>query len=127
MNAMKMNILGINMDCISYQEMESVFNHWLTDKEAQAHSLSLVNVNCCVSALFDRNLRAIYNSADLIGIDSMPFLKWARTFYKNDCDRLYAPDIMLQVSKTAKEKGYTFFFYGGYPEAPEKLEAYLKA
>jgi N-acetylglucosaminyldiphosphoundecaprenol N-acetyl-beta-D-mannosaminyltransferase len=33
---------------------------------------------------------------------------------------------MLQVSKRAKEKGYTFFFYGGYPEAPEEIEAYLK-
>jgi N-acetylglucosaminyldiphosphoundecaprenol N-acetyl-beta-D-mannosaminyltransferase len=123
---MKMNMLGINMDCISYQEMETVFDRWLADKETQAHSLSLVNVNCCVSALFDRSLRDIYNSADLVGIDSMPFLKWARTFYKKDCDRLYAPDIMLEVSKRAKEKSYTFFFYGGYPEAPEKIEAYLK-
>jgi N-acetylglucosaminyldiphosphoundecaprenol N-acetyl-beta-D-mannosaminyltransferase len=126
MNAMKMNMLGINMDCISYQTMESFFDHWLINKKAQAHSLSLINVNCCVSALVDRNLRAIYNAADLIGIDSMPFLRWARTFYKKDCDRLYAPDIMLQVSKRAKEKGYRFFFYGGYPGAPEKLEAYLK-
>jgi N-acetylglucosaminyldiphosphoundecaprenol N-acetyl-beta-D-mannosaminyltransferase len=67
----------------------------------------------------------MYNSADLLGIDSMPFLRWARIFYRNDSDRLYAPDIMLQVSKEAKEKAYTFFFYGGYPGAPEKLEAYL--
>jgi N-acetylglucosaminyldiphosphoundecaprenol N-acetyl-beta-D-mannosaminyltransferase len=56
----------------------------------------------------------------------MPFLKWARTFYKRDADRLYAPDIMLHVSQRAKEKGYTFFLFGGYPEAPEKIEAYLK-
>jgi N-acetylglucosaminyldiphosphoundecaprenol N-acetyl-beta-D-mannosaminyltransferase len=126
MYAMKMNILGINMDCISYQEMEAVFDHWLSDKEAQAHSLALINVNCCVSALFDCNLREIFNSADMVGIDSMPFLKWARSFYKNDSDRLYAPDIMLQVSSRAREKGYTFYFYGGYPGAPEKLETYLK-
>jgi N-acetylglucosaminyldiphosphoundecaprenol N-acetyl-beta-D-mannosaminyltransferase len=126
MDAMKMNMLGINMDCLSYQEMEWLFDRWLADKETQAHSLALVNVNCCVSALFDGSLRDVYNSADMVGIDSMPFLKWARIFYKKDSDRLYAPDIMLQVSKRAKEKGYRFFFYGGYPGAPEKLEAYLR-
>jgi N-acetylglucosaminyldiphosphoundecaprenol N-acetyl-beta-D-mannosaminyltransferase len=125
-DATKMNILGISLDCISYQEMEAVFDSWLADKEAEARSLALVNVNCCVSALFDSRLANIYNSANLVGIDSMPFLKWARAFYKRDCDRLYAPDIMLQVSKRAKDKAYRFFFYGGYPGAPEKLEAYLK-
>jgi N-acetylglucosaminyldiphosphoundecaprenol N-acetyl-beta-D-mannosaminyltransferase len=126
MNGKTMNMLGINMDCVSYQEMDAVFDRWLADKEAKAHSLALINVNCCVSALFDRKLRDIYNSADIVGIDSMPFLKWARIFYKGDADRLYAPDIMLHVSKHAKEKGYTFFIYGGYPGAPDKIEAYLK-
>jgi N-acetylglucosaminyldiphosphoundecaprenol N-acetyl-beta-D-mannosaminyltransferase len=106
--------------------MEAVFDRWLIDKEAKARSLGLINVNCCVSALLDSRLRDIYNSADMVGIDSMPFLKWARMFYKNDADRLYAPDIMLYVSMKAKEKGYRFFFYGGYPGAPDRLEAYLK-
>jgi N-acetylglucosaminyldiphosphoundecaprenol N-acetyl-beta-D-mannosaminyltransferase len=114
------------MDCISYKEMVAIFDGWLADKDAPSRSLALVNVNCCVSALFDKHLGEIYNMADLVGIDSMPFLKWARAFYKKDCDRLYAPDIMLEVSRRAKEKGYTFFLYGGYPGAPDKLEAYLK-
>jgi N-acetylglucosaminyldiphosphoundecaprenol N-acetyl-beta-D-mannosaminyltransferase len=121
----KMNILGINMDCLSYSEMHQTFNHWLSDKEARSHSLALINVNCCVSALFDRNLVDLYNSADIVGIDSMPFLRWARAFHKRDSDRLYAPDIMLEVSSKAKEHGYTFFLYGGAPDAPDKIEEYL--
>src|SRR5579862_2527415 len=121
----KMNILGINMDCLSYSDMHSIFKDWLRDKNSRSHSLALVNVNCCVSALFDQGLRRLYNSADMVGIDSMPFLKWARTFYDKNSDRLYAPDVMLEVSSKAKERGYTFFLYGGAPDAPNKLEAYL--
>jgi N-acetylglucosaminyldiphosphoundecaprenol N-acetyl-beta-D-mannosaminyltransferase len=121
----KMNILGINMDCVSYGGMHQIFNNWLSDKESRSHSLALVNVNCCVSALFDRQLVDLYNSADLVGIDSMPFLRWARAFYKRDSDRLYAPDIMLEVSSKAKEHGYTFFLYGGAQDAPDKMEEYL--
>jgi len=121
----KMNILGINMDCLSYEEMHKTFNDWLSDKNSRSHSLALVNVNCCVSALFDRRLVGLYNSADMVGIDSMPFLKWARAFYKKNCDRLYAPDVMLEVSSKAKEHSYTFFLYGGAPDAPDKIENYL--
>jgi N-acetylglucosaminyldiphosphoundecaprenol N-acetyl-beta-D-mannosaminyltransferase len=122
----KMNILGVKMDCVSYEEMHSIFQSWLSDKGSRSHSLALINVNCCVSALFDRRLRSLYNSADLVGIDSMPFLRWARAFYKEECDRFYAPDLMLELSSKATEYRYTFFLYGGSEEAPDKMEQYLK-
>ena len=122
----KMDMLGIGLDCLSYREMHKIFKEWLADKDSRSHSLALVNVNCCVSALFDHRLLDLYNSADIVGIDSMPFLRWARAFYKKECDRFYAPDLMLEASKRAKEYGYTFFLYGGSPDAPDKIEAYLR-
>jgi N-acetylglucosaminyldiphosphoundecaprenol N-acetyl-beta-D-mannosaminyltransferase len=121
----KMNILGISMDCLSYADMHRIFQNWLSDKRSRSHSLALINVNCCVSALFDARLIDLYNSADIVGIDSMPFLRWARAFYKKNCDRFYAPDLMLEVSSKAKECGYTFFLYGGAADAPDKIEEYL--
>ncbi len=121
-----MNILGINMECISYDEMYPIYDQWLSNKNGRSHSLAVINVHICVSALFDKRLRDMYNSVDLAGIDSMPFLMWARTFYKKDSDRFYAPDLMLEVASKARENGYTFFLYGGYPGAPDKIEAYLK-
>ncbi len=121
----KMNILGINMDCLSYGDMYAIFNRWLSDKESRSHSLALINVNCCVSALFDRSLLRLYNSADLVGIDGMPFVKWARAFYNKNSDHFNAPDLMLEVSSKAKKCGYTFFLYGGAQDAPDKIEEYL--
>ena len=119
-------MLGINMDCISYQDMYNLFDKWLANKKSRSHTLSLVNVNCCVSALNDPAVRDIYNSADIVGVDSMPFLKWARAFYNKESDRFYAPDLLLEISSRAKEKDYTFYFYGGFPDAPDKMETYLK-
>lgn len=122
----KMNMLGINLDCLSYEEMYTIFDQWLAEKQSRSHSLALINVNCCVSALFNKSLRKLYNSADIKGIDGMPFLYWARAFYHRQSDRFYAPDLMLEISSKAKEKGYTFLLYGGYPGAPEKMEIYLR-
>ncbi|MDR3413493.1 MAG: WecB/TagA/CpsF family glycosyltransferase [Formivibrio sp.] len=106
--------------------MHEIFRGWLADKSSRSHSLALVNVNCCVSALFDRRLLRLYNSADIVGVDSMPFLRWARAFYNKKADRFYAPDLMLEASRKAKEYGYTFFLYGGGPGAPDKMEEYLR-
>jgi N-acetylglucosaminyldiphosphoundecaprenol N-acetyl-beta-D-mannosaminyltransferase len=122
----KMNILGVNMDCLSYKDMYPYYDRWLEDKSSRSHTLALINVHNSVSALKDKNLRNIYNSADIVGIDSMPFLKWARQFYSRDADRFYAPDLMLEISANSAEKGYTFFLYGGEPDTPGKMEQYLK-
>jgi N-acetylglucosaminyldiphosphoundecaprenol N-acetyl-beta-D-mannosaminyltransferase len=124
-SSVKMNILGINMHCLSYAEMYPIYDRWLSDKTSRSHALALINTYGSVSALVDKHLRDIYNSTDLVGIDSMPFLKWARAFYKKTSDRFYAPDLMLQISSKAREKGYTFFLYGGYPEEPARIEEYL--
>lgn len=119
-------MLGIHLDCLSYADMYPMFDEWLADKSSRSHSIALVNVNCCVSALFDESLRDVYNSADVVGIDSMPFLKWARAFHSKNSDRFYAPDLMLEIASKSKAKGYTFFLYGGLPDAPDQMEAYLK-
>ena len=122
----KMNIMGINMDCLSYQDMHRIFKVWLSDKQGRSHSLALINVNCCVSAFFDKRLVSLYNSTDIVGIDGMPFLRWARAFYNKQADRFYAPDLMLEACKHAKQYGYTFFLYGGSPGSPDKIEEYLQ-
>jgi N-acetylglucosaminyldiphosphoundecaprenol N-acetyl-beta-D-mannosaminyltransferase len=122
----QMNFLGINISCLSYGEMYPIFDEWLQNKTSRAHSLAVINVHICVSALFNKKVRDIYNSADLVSIDSMPFLKWARVFYNKKGDRFYAPDLLLELSKKVKEKGYTFYLYGGYPDAPEIMTNYLK-
>jgi N-acetylglucosaminyldiphosphoundecaprenol N-acetyl-beta-D-mannosaminyltransferase len=121
----KMNILGINMDCLTYEEMYPLFDEWLADKSDRSHSIALVNVHACVSALNNSRLRGIYNTADIAGIDGTPFLFWARTFYRKASDRFYAPDLMLEISSRAKEKDYSFFLYGGYPGAGNRIEAFL--
>jgi N-acetylglucosaminyldiphosphoundecaprenol N-acetyl-beta-D-mannosaminyltransferase len=122
----KMNILGIKMDCLSYEDMHRTFREWISNKDSRSHSLALINVNCCVSALFDKRLVGLYNSADILGIDGMPFLRWARAFYNKKADRFYAPDLMLETSRMAKQYGYTFFLYGGSPGAPDRMESYLR-
>lgn len=121
----RLNILGIRMQCLSYADMYPIFDRWLSDKNSRSHSLAVINVHICVSALFSKKLRDMYNAADMLEIDSMPFLFLARAFMNKISDRFYAPDLMLEVVGQSKARGYSHFLYGGYPGAPDKIEQYL--
>src|SRR5690349_257399 len=90
-------ICGHGLHCISYQDMFRKFDVWINASDHRGHSVSLVNVNCCVSALLDPRVRKLYQQADLLGIDSMPFLHIARLLKNKHSDRLYAPDMMLET------------------------------
>src|SRR5690242_932265 len=70
----RLRVLGINIDCISYQKMMERFDSWIQSGAGTAFSVALINVNCCVSALLDPRIRRVYQDADLRGLDSMPFL-----------------------------------------------------
>ncbi len=119
--------LGLDLRCISYAEMFGQFDAWIREHGGRGRSVALINVNCCVSGLLDRRIREMFQQADLLGIDSMPFLAVARLLKNRRCDRLYAPDIMLESAREAPRRGYRFFLYGGAPGAPEALAARLKA
>ena len=121
----KIRFLGLDLHCISYQDMFREFDGWIASA-GRGHNVALINVNCCVSGLLNRTVRNLYQQADLLGIDSMPFLYLARLFKNKHSDRLYAPDMMLETAKEAPKRGYKFFLYGGAPGAPEAMSAMLK-
>jgi N-acetylglucosaminyldiphosphoundecaprenol N-acetyl-beta-D-mannosaminyltransferase len=118
--------LGLSLHCVSYQDMFRQFDDWISRGTNRGHSVALVNVNCCVSGLLNRDVRRLYQQADLLGIDSMPFLHIARLLKNKSSDRLYAPDMMLEAAKESRSRGYKFFFYGGAAGAPEAMSAYVE-
>jgi len=122
----KIRFLGLDLHCISYQDMFCRFDEWIKTSDGRGRNVALINVNCCVSGLLNRNVRTLYQQADLLGIDSMPFLYLARLLKNRHSDRLYAPDMMLETAKEAPKRGYKFFLYGGAPGAPEVMSAMLK-
>ena len=117
--------LGLDLECITYQEMFEKFDYWIGGQGSRGYGVAAVNVNCCVSGLLDARIRELYQGADLLGIDSMPFLYAARLLKNKRSDRLYAPDMMLETAKVAAARGYKFFLYGGAAEAPAAMAKML--
>jgi N-acetylglucosaminyldiphosphoundecaprenol N-acetyl-beta-D-mannosaminyltransferase len=120
------NFLGIGVDALTYREMFDRIDKWLANKHARSHHIACINAYNVTLALNNDRLTKIYNGADIVGADGMPFVWWIRTFRKVKCDRLAAPDIVLQLAQRAKQTGYSFYLYGGAPDIVANMKRYLQ-
>lgn len=121
------NFIGIGIDAITYGEMFDRIDTWLRDKHTRSHHIACINAFCVTLAMNDERLTKIYNGADIVGADGIPFVWWIRKFLKAKCDRLAAPDILLQLAQRAKQTGYTFYLYGGSPDVVSEMKKTLEA
>jgi N-acetylglucosaminyldiphosphoundecaprenol N-acetyl-beta-D-mannosaminyltransferase len=118
-------VLGLRLHCLSYGEMHEAFDWWISDRTRPSLAVALVNVNCSVSAIKDPKSFSCYQAAGIRGIDSTPFRWLAQLISGRKLDRLYAPDIMLEVAARSQSKQYRFFLLGGMPGACETIAAKL--
>ena len=120
------NFLGTGVDAITYDEMFDRIDRWLKSKHSRSHHIACINAYCATLAMSDQRLRKIYNGADIVGADGFPFVLWIRKVIKARCDRLAAPDILVQLAHRAKHAEYSFYLYGGAPGVVSNMKMNLE-
>lgn len=120
------NFLGVGIEAVTYEQMEAMVDKWLSNKLGRSHHIACINAYCVTLTLWDRRLRAIYNSADLRGADGVPFVWWLRRFLKAPSDRITGPEIIWRLMRRAESTAYTFYLYGGAPEVVAKMKERLE-
>jgi N-acetylglucosaminyldiphosphoundecaprenol N-acetyl-beta-D-mannosaminyltransferase len=120
------NFLGVGLNPVTYNDLFNMVDGWIANKSDRSHHIACVNAYCIALSLQNKELARIYNSADVTGADGMPFVKWMRKIGKFECDRIAAPDTILQLAQQARIKNYTFYLYGGSPDVCVKMKEYLE-
>jgi N-acetylglucosaminyldiphosphoundecaprenol N-acetyl-beta-D-mannosaminyltransferase len=75
----------------------------------------------------DAAFRRILNGAILNTTDGMPLVWLGRHFVGSEVERVYGPDLMLEMFSATKAAPFRHFFYGGAPGVAEELKAKLEA
>jgi N-acetylglucosaminyldiphosphoundecaprenol N-acetyl-beta-D-mannosaminyltransferase len=88
----------------------------------------VTGVHGVTEAQRDPGFRRILNAAFLNTTDGMP-LVWLARHHLGDpqIDRVYGPDLMLELFAATQRGEATHFFYGGAPGVAEELQARLEA
>ena len=87
----------------------------------------VTGVHGVTEAQDDPAFRRILNAAFLNTTDGMPLVWLGRHHIGGAVDRVYGPDLMLEIFRATQATTFRHFFYGGAPGVAEELKAKLEA
>lgn len=121
----RVNVLGVGVHALNLCSAVAVLQ---TAIETRSKGyVCVTGVHGVSEAQSDPAFRSILNRAFLNTPDGMPMVWLGRISGFRDMDRVYGPDLLLEVCQASESAGWRHFFYGGGPGTAEALAAVLQA
>lgn len=119
------NLLGVRVSAVN---MTSAVGSILTAiSNGRKGYVCLRDVHGVVRCQNNEQLQAAHNRAFLVTPDGMPLVWALKAAGHRTADRVYGPDLMLELFDKGRSAGIRHFLYGTTPEVLEKLAARLSA
>lgn len=95
-------------------------------EELRGKYICVSNVHTTVMSYEDERYRQIQNSAAMALPDGAPLSSYSRKKGFKEARRVTGPDLMLEIFRISREKGYRHFFYGATQETLDTIRAVLE-
>jgi N-acetylglucosaminyldiphosphoundecaprenol N-acetyl-beta-D-mannosaminyltransferase len=116
----RVEILGVRVSAVDMPTACSVVAGWVAEK--QRRYVCVTGVHGIMECQRDEELRRIHNASGMTVPDGMPTV-WAGKYAgARRMDRVYGPEMMLEICERSVAAGWSSFFYGGAPGTAERLE-----
>ena len=122
----KRDVFGVEVSVTSCQQATECIMQ--AANAAQSAVVSCHAVHALVTTANDESLRAAANDFEMITPDGQP-VRWALNTL-HGCrlrERVYGPQLTLDVCQSAAEEGVPVYFYGGSEEAVGKMARHLRS
>jgi N-acetylglucosaminyldiphosphoundecaprenol N-acetyl-beta-D-mannosaminyltransferase len=96
-------------------------------EEGKKLRIAVTPVNCLLWARKNRELNAVYNSADIVTADGVPVVWASRLLSEPIRGRVTGLDLLPAFSEISARKNYSFFFLGAAEGVAEKLADKLRS
>jgi N-acetylglucosaminyldiphosphoundecaprenol N-acetyl-beta-D-mannosaminyltransferase len=118
------NVLGVGVHTLNMNTAVDAIETALVDN-AKGY-ICVTGVHGVVEAQRDEKFRAILNRAFLVTPDGMPTVWIGKAQGYREMERVYGPDVMLEVCRRSVEKGYSHFIFGGNEGVAQDLATKLR-
>ena len=120
----KRNVLGVAIDVTDYEA--AVEDILAAARGGKPFGVTALAVHGLMTGVLDDEQRFRLNALDLVVPDGQP-VRWALNWIYGAGlrERVYGPNLTLEVCKRAEEEGLRVFFYGGTAEILGQLERNL--
>jgi N-acetylglucosaminyldiphosphoundecaprenol N-acetyl-beta-D-mannosaminyltransferase len=115
----RVDVLGVHVSAITMSMAVEEVARWIQDGEQ--HYVCVTGVHGVMESQADPSLRDIHNNSGLTTPDGMPMVWSGRYAGAKYMERVYGPDLMLELCARAAERGWSSYFYGGKEGVPELL------
>ncbi len=121
----RFNVLGVGLHAMNLSiATEAVLE---ACRDRRKGYVCVTGVHGVTEAQNDPVFRAILNAAFLNTTDGMPLVWLGRRAVGAWVDRVYGPDLMLEIFQATQHTEFRHFFYGGAPGVAEELKRRLEA
>lgn len=121
----RFNVLGVGLHAMNLSIATEALLEAL--RERSRGYVCVTGVHGVSEAQNDPAFRAVLNGAFLNTTDGMPLVWLGRRACGHWVDRVYGPDLMLEIFRATQHTDFRHFFYGGAPGVAEELQARLEA
>jgi N-acetylglucosaminyldiphosphoundecaprenol N-acetyl-beta-D-mannosaminyltransferase len=120
----RVNVQGVGVHALNLHSAVEVLRTAIATRTKGYVCVTGVHGVCEAQA--DPGFRSILNSALLNTPDGMPMVWIGKNAGFREMDRVYGPDLLLEVCAASESAGWRHFFYGGGPGTAESLAAVLQ-
>lgn len=106
------NVLGVGVSALNMPlAIDYLFQG--ADQPGQSGFVTVTGVHGVVESQSDDELKKIHNRSYLTTPDGMPmvWIGWLNGY--NDMDRVYGPDLMLEILARSQDSGHKHYLFGG--------------
>ena len=119
-NVLGVSVSGMNLGVAVAAMLEAV-------RERRKGYICVTGVHGITEGQTDAEFRRILNASFLNTTDGMPLVWLGRYLLGEKIERVYGPDLMLEMFAAPQTGACRHFFYGGAPGVAEELKAKLEA
>ena len=124
MNIPRFDVLGVRLHAMNLTVATAAVMEALRDR--RRGYVCVTGVHGVSEAQTNPRFRSILNSAFLNTTDGMPLVWLGRRAIGPRVDRVYGPDLMLEILQATQHTGHRHFFYGGAPGVADELKARME-
>jgi len=123
MEIKRVNVLGVGISVLD----QTSAREFLFDcvRNGDRGYVTVTGVHGVSEAQHDPALREIFSRALLVTPDGMPMVWMGKLQGQPSIERVYGPDLMLNICEHSRADGFTHFFYGGHGGVARELERNL--
>jgi len=120
----RVDVLGVGISALNLESAKKTILERLRRRDKGY--ICVTGVHGVIEAQDDSKFRNILNESFLTTPDGMPmvWISWLRKHH--EVDRVYGPDLMLEMAEATRDGKYTHFLYGGRPGIAELLQRRLE-